>query len=467
MTVVVDTTKEGLIVSSCTSIPQVWVYGLHDNRCSQDLLLEEGSSESGEASRIPFVVTRPEAIGTLPEYRGRGLIEKHMNVHHQWAADLGAPVQFIGGIPGYYTRFGYHQALFRGQTRYGFEAQVENHKLKDAKEEFVIRLADADSPRDISFLTRVGRLGSLKRSGLWNDVCGKGWRNYISGRQPCSFGNMSVWLIEKPQEGSQSMLIGFVQMASYMPSCVVRYELDDPKRIDGISWQHVTPAVIRWLPRFHTDYFVPKNKEFNDENHEKSLQAAATTEAKPDQPAPKEAPKEQENDPPVKSLPKDWQFIFSLGRDHPAYNFASLPSSRTPTYWYIRIPDFTDFIKRMIPVLNHRLSLDPTFCSVTRTINIATTLRNPKTITTIKIEKGLVVDVCKPDPSLSWGAALGRENKLALMPPGVLTSILMGQKAASHISNDSALIEGCSDVANYLDVLFPPIAGNDAIVGMD
>ena len=76
---IVEETGTGRIVSAMNLISQTWAY--------------EG---------IPFGVGRPELVGTLPEYRKRGLVRLQFEEIHQWSAERGELVQAITGIPYYY-----------------------------------------------------------------------------------------------------------------------------------------------------------------------------------------------------------------------------------------------------------------------------------------------------------------------------------------------------------------------------
>src|SRR5512147_916394 len=81
---VVEETATKRIVSSLNLIPQTWSY--------------EG---------IEFKVGRPELVGTLPEFRNRGLVRAQFEEIHKWCEERGYLVQAITGIPYYYRQFGY------------------------------------------------------------------------------------------------------------------------------------------------------------------------------------------------------------------------------------------------------------------------------------------------------------------------------------------------------------------------
>ena len=89
---------------------------------------------------------RPELVGTLPEYRNRGLVRIQFEEIHKWSAERGELVQAITGIAFYYRLFGYEMALDLAGRRFGYESNVP--KLKDGETEpYLIRRAtEADLP---------------------------------------------------------------------------------------------------------------------------------------------------------------------------------------------------------------------------------------------------------------------------------------------------------------------------------
>ena len=114
--IIVEKSATGKIVSSLNLIPQTWSY--------------EG---------IEFGVGRPELVGTLPEFRGKGLVRAQFNEIHKWCIERNMPVQAITGIPYFYRQFGYEMALDLSGRRYGYEPNVP--KLKEGEKEKYI-----DSP---------------------------------------------------------------------------------------------------------------------------------------------------------------------------------------------------------------------------------------------------------------------------------------------------------------------------------
>ncbi|HRE29529.1 MAG TPA: GNAT family N-acetyltransferase, partial [Anaerolineales bacterium] len=102
---IVEDTTTGQIVSTTCLIPQTWTY-----------------------AGVPFEVGRPELVGTLPEYRNRGLVRRQFEVVHQWCVERGQLVQAITGIPWYYRQFGYEMTVNLSGTRIGFGMHVPGLK---------------------------------------------------------------------------------------------------------------------------------------------------------------------------------------------------------------------------------------------------------------------------------------------------------------------------------------------------
>lgn len=118
--VVVDPSKDDLIVSGLLLIPQTWRY-----------------------EEIEFGVGRIELVATRSDYRRRGLVRELMNVAHERSASLGHLAQGITGIPHYYRRFGYTMAI-----NLGYDAQIPPAsvpRLKpNQKTKFTLRPATND-----------------------------------------------------------------------------------------------------------------------------------------------------------------------------------------------------------------------------------------------------------------------------------------------------------------------------------
>jgi hypothetical protein len=272
----------GRIVSTLNLIPQTWTY--------------EG---------IPFGVGRPELVGTLPEYRNRGLVRQQFEEIHRWGPGRGQLVQAITGIPYYYRLFGYEMALDLSGRHYGFEANLP--RLKEGETEpFHIRKA---SRADLPFVAAVYEQAQ-KRYAI---ACLRGMDIFEYELDVQSFANSDHFelMIIETQNGEP---IGYFEHTAYLGFSgvsAVGYELKP-----GISWLEVSPQVSRYLWQAGQAYAERDKKECK-------------------------------------------AFGFMLGRQHPAYEALGtniLPATRDPYAWYIRVADLPGFVRHIAPALEDRLA---------------------------------------------------------------------------------------------------------------
>ncbi|HEY7848596.1 MAG TPA: GNAT family N-acetyltransferase, partial [Ktedonobacterales bacterium] len=115
-------------------------------------------SEAWEYDGIRIPLGRPEIVGSLPDYRRRGLVREVMQLIHARSQTQGDLAQVITGIPWYYRQFGYEYAL---EMEYGVRiALADIPAAKDnAPEQFTLRPASEDD------LSVVARLYDEERAG--------------------------------------------------------------------------------------------------------------------------------------------------------------------------------------------------------------------------------------------------------------------------------------------------------------
>ena len=283
---IVEEAETGKIVSSLNLISQTWTY-----------------------AGIPFKVGRPELVGSLPEYRNRGLVRHQFDVIHQWSAERGEKVQAITGIPYYYRLFGYEMALNLGGGRAGFPTHIP--RLKEGEQEpYHIRPAIEE---DVAFIARLYELG-CKRSlvaCVWDEAL---WRYELSGKSSKNVNRMEVRIIETP-DGQRVGYLAHPAFAWGDMMALQKYEL-----LPEASWLGVSPSVIRYLENTYALY--------HPEHGEKKPFGA---------------------------------FGFWLGEEHPAYHVMPdrLPRVRRPYAWYMRVPDVADFLRLIAPALEARLAASP------------------------------------------------------------------------------------------------------------
>lgn len=279
---VVEETATGRIVSSLNLIPQTWTY--------------EG---------IPFGVGRPELVGTLPEFRNRGLVREQFDEIHKWSAERGQMVQAITGIPNFYRKFGYEMAMDLGGQRIGYEEHMP--KLKEGESElYCVRPA---THTDLPFVAELYE----KTQSRYPIVCSRTpeiWQYELEGRSEKSINHLEMRIIED----TKSERVGYLlHNPTLSENCMAAfwYELKP-----GVSWLAVTPSVVRYLWATGKTCAEKKEKSTFD------------------------------------------SFGFWLGAEHPAYKaFAGrLPAVRKPYAWYLRVPDLVGFLHHIAPALEKRLA---------------------------------------------------------------------------------------------------------------
>lgn len=278
---VVAEAATGRIVSTLNLISQTWTY-----------------------EDIPFGVGRPELVGTLPEYRNRGLVRLQMDEVHRWSAARGQMVQAITGIPYYYRLFGYEMGLDLDGGRGGFAPSIP--ALKDGElEPFSIRPA---TEADIPFLMDLYQQAAA-RSEVYAVRPEAMWRYDLLERSPSSVGRGAWEIIERAADGDPVGALMRPNYASRDTLFVMRYELKA-----GVSWLEVNPSVLRHL-----------------------------------------WPLCQTPDPETGKVRTAYTFL--LGQEHPVYALmgASLPQIRKPYAWYARVPDLPAFLRHIAPALETRL----------------------------------------------------------------------------------------------------------------
>jgi len=367
---IVEERSSGKIVSSLNLITQTWAY-----------------------DGIPFKVGRPELVGTLPEYRKRGLVRAQFDEIHQWSAERGELVQAITGIPFYYRNFGYEMALNLGGGRAGFLPQIP--KLKDGEEPFTIRAAiESDIPIIKKCYAQYTNRSLI--SCVWDDTL---WKYELTGKSSLNINRVELNIIvDKEGNPVGALATPNIRWGSIFSS--VFYEM-----LPGISWAEVTPSVIRFLKKAGEEHLP----EFGDD---------------------------------------PWgSFGFWLGEAHPVYQLIrdSLPRVRKSYAWYIRVPDLPSFIQHISPVLEKRLAASP-LTGTSKELKITFYRSGLRLV----FEKGSLkqVDNWQPNPHGHSGDAA--------FPGLTFLQLLFGYRSLEELSYAYADCQAYSDgVRALLEILFP------------
>lgn len=373
---IVEDTASGKIVSSLNHISQTWAMG-----------------------EITFGVGRPELVGTLQEYRNRGLVRAQFEEIHRWSAERGEMVQAITGIPYYYRLFGYEMALNLGGNRVGYLPGIPKLK-KDEAEPYTIRLA---SEADLPFIAELYDLGA-RRSLVRCVRTPELWQYELSGRSQDNINRLELCIIQNAAGES----VGFLARPTFRWGNAMGLTAYEVK--PGHSWAAVTPSVVRYLQSYGQ---TAKPLHGEDE-----LEA----------------------------------FVFDLGAEHPAYQVFEyrLPRINPPYAWYMRVPDLPGFIRHIAPVLEQRLA---------NSVMVGHSGEHKLTFyrdgLRLKFEKGRLAEVApyKPFP-------VGDDGN-AGFPGLTFLQLVFGYRSLDELKHAFAdCWTDRSDIIPLLGILFPKQASN-------
>jgi predicted acetyltransferase len=266
------------LVSSLALLSQVWSY-----------------------DGIEFGVGQPELVGTLPEYRRRGLVRAQMEAVHALSAARGELVQGITGIPWYYRLFGYEMTVNLGGGRLLLWGRPKNKELKP-QGTYTERDATVDDVPLLQQLYANGVCHSHLRLLRSDD----NWRYMIDGQTPESDAYHPIRIVE--DENGQPL--GFYIM--------------EPVKKDGYGVYEAGVAGGRSLREF-------------------GLHIAQTL---------------WQNNQALADDQKADHITFHLGERHRLYEAMGRDLERLDRLyaWYIRVPDVQAFLMHVQPALEARLA---------------------------------------------------------------------------------------------------------------
>ncbi|ORY33868.1 PHM/PNGase F [Rhizoclosmatium globosum] len=398
------------IVSTMAAIPQTWYFG------------------NPGKEKVALTVVRLEAVATDPEYRGNGLVKKQIDAFHKWGALFGVDLFFIGGMPLYYSRFGYDQCPPRNGGRGGTKATTA--PLLSARAATIARDPSVipslswrhAQTSDASFLTSLLRENSSRRLNLWTDIPVTTWQRVIDYRNPGSYTGHTIYILEsQDQNEPQKQPAGFIQIHGFS-NAVTIFEINDT-----ISWTDATTSLLEFLETHDLTLGIPK----------KSLLNAPYTSTSSPTPTPTPLS-------PIPTLPEDWTFKLLLGSSHPSYT--SIPQTSLP----LTHPHST--------VLQQRLHDSITFTRVTFSVAIMTSFHAAAGSAIVAIRRGEIVDVREGRGDETRGS-LTRDGIAWVCFSGTCwVRMVLGCRTASELQETGEVVGLPMGIA-VLDALFPRGSG--------
>ena len=368
VTLVEDTRAGGKIVSSMCLIPQTWTY-----------------------AGIPFGVGRPEAVGTDPAYRRRGLVRAQFEVHHARSAAMGHLVQGITGIPWYYRQFGYEYALDLDGGRQIFLVNIPTPKDGEAKP---YRLRPM-TPDDLPFAAPLYERDCAR----WLVACPRPewmWQYQLTGASPASFESRPLQIVET----AEGRAVGYVSPEREMWDGMFR--VTELSVIEGQSLRAVMPSLLRAL-RVMAEAEAARRQKIAD------------------------------------------RLCFQMGQAHPVFDAIPelLPQARPAYGWYIRVADLPGFLRHVAPALEARLA-PSVMAGYTGELKIHAYRSGFR----LMFEQGRLTTV---EP---WRRPDGAREEAAF-PPLVFLQLLFGFRSLADLRYVYPDCSASDEAAVLLDLLFP------------
>ncbi|KAF9978804.1 hypothetical protein BGZ73_000073 [Actinomortierella ambigua] len=297
---------------------------------------------SGYFGDVDLKIGGVEAVGTLEEYRSRGLIRKLMMELMLPTLDAeGHLIQIIGGIPHFYSAFGFEYALrfLDSCTIRDLKAIPPAPEHGGKKEEpFTLRPPTRQDIPYMSRLTHHTQLAGQPQIGIEYDERYWEWTAFTSIEQATSYYDAAriTRIVVDAKTGKD---VGVVVFSLFVALSITIFSLED-----GVSYRDALYPVLRQV--------VDVARERFDKPLEEAAEAAknATT----DEERAKLLPVEYK-------LPRINSVSLYLPESHPVRQLTRSTAPANPNRYrlYTRIPSYANLIMKIKPVLEQRLAKSP------------------------------------------------------------------------------------------------------------
>ncbi|MFN8466927.1 MAG: GNAT family N-acetyltransferase [Caldilineaceae bacterium] len=269
---------------------------------------------------IPLDAGRPEYVGTMPEYRNRGLVRAVFEMLHARSSARGDHLQIIFGIPHYYRQFGYEYAADIYGERAVYTALIPPVEA-GTTDRYRLRPAGVEDVPHLKALYDQNRSASL----AWAEVSEAEWSYYITAWEDPLLRSLEpgapglarrLYMVVDGSDTDSDRVFGFACVASRRRD--QKLDVHFLQLYPFVNWRAAMPSLLR------------------------SLHTAA-----------EETPAAKGDTAPVRALK------LALGRAHPAYEVVSeklAPVYEDPYAWYIRVTNAADFVRHIRPLLERRLA---------------------------------------------------------------------------------------------------------------
>jgi Acetyltransferase (GNAT) domain len=377
-TVVVER-RTGSIVSCLHLLSQTWAYG-----------------------GVPVPVGQPELIGTLPRYRGAGLVRAQFEVIHRLSAERGQLMLAITGIPWFYRQFGYELAIERGGgPRVSPDALAPTPEAPagwglraagEADVPFLAELAEAAAARSLVTVPRDAAL----------------WRYELTGKRADSAARREILILER--DGERVGYLAHVLQLWGGGLAVTGFEVQR-----GVSWREAWTTALPYLFSAGEAMAKPPSSRFTALS------------------------------------------FWLLGTQHPLYRVFRPQHFDDGYALYVRVPNVAAFLRAVTPALERRLAASPC-AGHTGSLTIGFYTNGVR----LAVERGRLttVETWRPDIGV-LGLEFGRPSSdprrpLAMFPDLTFLQLLFGFRALEELE---AAFPDCvvrtQEARALLNALFP------------
>ena len=185
---------------------------------------------------VEIPLGQPEYVATGAAYRRRGLVRRQLHVVHGWSEDRADLAQLIVGIPYFYRRFGYEQALGFAIMELGAISTPSGWDTRRA------------TTADIEAVLHLDR-AALTRAAVATPVSKAAWTRYVNGGRRC---NYEAYVAERDGEvGGVGLLVDWGEEFLYAGG-IAATDPDGARAVLAAVAERAAPRQVRAFDRAGT-----------------------------------------------------------------------------------------------------------------------------------------------------------------------------------------------------------------------
>ena len=360
--------ENGEVISSCCLIPQNLRYG-----------------------NIPIQAGNPEFVGTDAAFRRKGLISRQFEIMHQWSEENGDDLQFIGGIPYFYRKYGYEMTVTMANRRSDHPSVLDEIKAPEKEVNF-----EEASENNIPDLIRL--FGQENQTYLVTGDWSKQDWLYRFGDQKNDGCASELIFILRRKNGTVIGAVRFNNAPEEKLFCLLAAVIDT----NLATWDEVENAILIKLKSLAEERAQYSGKTYTEIGMK---------------------------------LPSTHPLMVRCGYlfKHEYKGYA----------WYVRVPDWVRFLNKVKTVLEENIHQSP-YRGLTRTININLYTSGIQ----IEFGKGVI-------KSLKAWVPPSIEDGDFKCPESAFTHLVMGHRTVEEIQHLYRDCYGKKDTASLMNYCFP------------